>query len=170
MKYPLHYPDFFTATILQWQKLLQPDKYKTIITNSLQFLVQEKRVQIFGFVIMTNHLHIIWRATNTQSRAKVQHAFMTYTAQTILKDVTMHHPKVLPHFLIQAKDRTYQVWERNALSVELRSNEVLLQKLQYIHQNPVRAGICILPEAYRFSSASLYVTNTSEWDFLEKWE
>lgn len=169
MNYPLHYPDFFTATILQWQKLLQLDKYKTIITNSLQFLVQEKRVEIFGFVIMANHLHIIWRAANVQSRAEMQHAFMTYTAQTILKDVTMYHPQVLPHFLVQAKDRTYQVWERNPLSVELRSNEVLLQKLQYIHQNPVRAGICSLREQYRFSSASLYATNTSEWDFLEKW-
>jgi putative transposase len=169
MIYPLHYPDFFTATILQWQKLLQPDKYKTIITNSFKYLVEEKRVHVFGFVIMYNHIHVIWRAANDQNRLKVQHTFMTYTAQTILKDLKLHHNKVLPHFKVDAKDRTYQIWERNPLSVELRSNEVLFQKLQYIHLNPVRAGICNVPEAYRFSSASLYVNDTSEWDFLEKW-
>jgi hypothetical protein len=73
-------------------------------------------------------------------------------------------------FLAAATDRTYQIWERNPLSVELRSNDVLFQKLHYIHQNPVRAGICSLPEAYRFSSASVYAGNGSEWDFLEKWE
>jgi putative transposase len=169
MNYPIHYPDFFTATILQWQKLLQPDKYKTVITNSFKYLVEEKRVQVFGFVIMYNHIHVIWRATNDQNRVKVQHAFMTFTAQTILKDLKLHHTKVLPHFKVNAKDRTYQIWERNPLSVELRSNDVLFQKLQYIHENPVRAGICNVPEDYRYSSASLYVNDTSEWDFLDKW-
>ena len=170
MVYPLHYPDFFTATILQWQKLLRPEKYKTTISNSLQFLVQQKRVQIFGFVIMDNHVHIIWRAANAQSRTTVQHAFMTYTAQTILKDLKMNHLQVLPHFLVAATDITYQFWERNPLSVELRSNDVLFQKLHYMHQNPVRAGVCRLPEAHRFSSANLYINKSSEWGFLERWE
>jgi putative transposase len=94
---------------------------------------------------------------------------MIYAAQTILKDLKLNHTKVLPHFKVIAKDRTYQIWERNPLSVELRSNEVFFQKLRYIHQNPVRVGICNVPENYRFSSASLYVNDTSEWDFLEQW-
>lgn len=170
MSYPVHYPDFFTATILNWQHLLKQEKYQMVIINSLRFLVQGKRVKVFGFVIMSNHIHVIWRATNEQSRTKVQHAFMTYTAQTIVKDLKLHHEQVLPHFLVNAKDRTYQVWERNALSVELRSNEVLFQKLNYIHQNPVKAGICSIAEQYRCSSASLYISNYTEWDFVEKWE
>lgn len=151
MNFPLNYPDFFTATILQWQKLLQPDKYKMIIIDSFKYLVEQKSVEVFGFVIMHNHIHVIWRAANNQNRVKVQHAFMTYTAQTILKDLKLHHTMVLLHFKVDAKDRFYQIWERNPLSVELRSNEVLFQKLQYIHQNPVRAGICTVPEDYRFS-------------------
>ncbi len=110
---------------MQWQKLLHPDKFKTIITNSFKYLVEEKWVQMFGFVIMYNHVHVIWRATNDQNRIKVQHAFMTYTAQTILKDLKLHDTKVLPYFKVDAKDRTNQIWERNPLNVELRSNEVL---------------------------------------------
>ena len=53
------HPQFFTATILEWKKLLQPDKYKNIIIARMQFLVQDKRVIIYGFVIMANHIYLI---------------------------------------------------------------------------------------------------------------
>ena len=53
------YPHFFTATILEWKKLLKPDKYKDVIIESMRFLVIEKRVIIYGFVIMINHIHIV---------------------------------------------------------------------------------------------------------------
>ncbi|MGZ5254117.1 MAG: hypothetical protein ACXWV4_07170 [Flavitalea sp.] len=55
-----YYPNFFTATILEWENLLQPDKYKSIITSSLEFMVAQKRVAVYGFVIMSNHIHLIW--------------------------------------------------------------------------------------------------------------
>ena len=46
------------------------------------------------------------------------------------------------------------------------TEEVLKQKLDYIHNNPVKAGICTYPEDYRFSSAALYYGKPSEWDFI----
>ncbi len=49
------YPQFFTATNLEWKKLLKPDKYKDIVISSMKFLVKDKRVKIFSFVIMQNH-------------------------------------------------------------------------------------------------------------------
>ncbi len=52
---------FYTAAILQWKKLLRPDKYKVIITSSLRFLVEDKRAKVYGFVIMPNHLHLLWK-------------------------------------------------------------------------------------------------------------
>jgi putative transposase len=55
-----YYPQFFTATILDWKSLLKEDKYKDINVSSLQFLVKNKRVKVFSFVIMPNHLHPIW--------------------------------------------------------------------------------------------------------------
>ena len=55
-----YYPQFFTATILEWKHLLRPDKYKNIIADSLNFLVKEKRVAVYGFVIMPNHMHLVW--------------------------------------------------------------------------------------------------------------
>jgi REP element-mobilizing transposase RayT len=57
------YPQFFTATITEWQKLLEPDKYKDIIINSLRFLVEDKRIKLYAFVIMSNHIHLFFVVT-----------------------------------------------------------------------------------------------------------
>ena len=62
----------------------------------------------------------------------------------------------------------YGRWCRiiNALSVELRSHPVFMRKLEYVHWNPVKAGMCKLPEAYKYSSALLYEVGKESWDFL----
>ncbi|HEX4875705.1 MAG TPA: transposase [Chitinophagaceae bacterium] len=160
------YPQFFTATNLEWKKLLKPDKYKDIIISSLRFLVYNKRVKLFAFVIMENHIHLIWQMMPDNDPAAVQRDFLKYTAQRIKKDLQKNHPDVLAYFKTDAKDREYQFWERNALSIELRTHAVFLQKLDYIHWNPVKAGMCTLPEEYKYSSALLYETGSESWDFL----
>jgi putative transposase len=160
------WPQFFTATNLEWKKLLQPDKYKDIIIDSLRFLVEGQRIRLFAFVIMANHLHLIWQMKAHINGEAVQRDFLKYTAGKIKADLRRHHPIVLEQFFVDAKDRKYQIWERNALSIELRSHSVFLQKLNYIHYNPVRAGLCRLPEEYKYSSARFYESGKDEWGFL----
>ncbi len=160
------YPQFFTATNLQWKRLLKPDKYKNIIIGSLRFLVNSKRVKVFAFVIMENHLHLIWQMMPDSDPEAVQRDFLKYTAQRIKKDLQKNHPEVLLHFKVNAKDRQYQFWERNALSIELRNHPVFIQKLEYIHWNPVMAGMSKLPTGYKYSSASFYETGLDYWGFL----
>lgn len=160
------YPQFFTATNLEWKKLLKPDKYKNIILESLRFLVENKRIRLYAFVIMDNHLHLIWQMLAGINTEAVQRDFLKFTAQQIKKDLTKNHPAVLVHFKVNAKDRTYQFWERNALSVELRTDKVFRQKLDYIHWNPVRAGICATPEDYKYSTAKFYETGIDDWGFI----
>ena len=75
-------------------------------------------------------------------------------------------PSELKNYLVNAKDRKYQFWERNALSIEIWSENVLMQKLKFIHENPVRAGICRYPEDYMYSSVLLYKTGIVNWGFL----
>lgn len=159
-------PQFFTATILEWKRLLKPEKYKDIIISSLQFLVENNRIKVNAFVIMNNHIHLIWQMEAGRKPAAVQRDFMKYTAQKIKQDLIRNHPEVLMHFKVNAKDREYQFWERNALSIELTTLEMLKQKLEYIHYNPVRAGLCDLPEEYRYSSAKFYETGVNDWTFL----
>jgi REP element-mobilizing transposase RayT len=81
------YPQYFTATILEWKKLLKPEKYKDIITGSMKFLVTDKRVKIFCFVIMDNHIHLIWQMLWDIDPEAVQRDFLKYTAQRIKKDL-----------------------------------------------------------------------------------
>lgn len=78
--------------------------------------------------------------------------------------------KLLNELLVNAKDRKYQVWERNSLAVPLWKPEVFEQKLDYIHNNPVTAGICQYPEDYKYSSARFYEKNKKDWVFLSHHE
>jgi putative transposase len=111
-------------------------------------------------------MHLIWQMhANIDPRA-VQRDFLKYTAQKIKADLAKNHLSVLECFRVDAKDRTFQFWKRNPLSIELRTHSVFLQKLEYIHQNPIRAGLCSLPEKYKYSSALFYHKGVDNWAFL----
>ncbi len=115
---------------------------------------------------MSNHIHIIWQVEDRYDLSDVQHSFLKYTAQMMLKELRNNHPNVLALFKVKVADRKHQIWERNPLSVPLWNRSVFEQKLTYIHYNPVRANLAPLPQAYRFSSATFYMAGKSEWTFL----
>ena len=129
------YPQFFTASIKGWYKLLEHDKYKDIIINSLKFLVEDKRIRLFAFAIMSDHIHLIWQMQPLIHPQHVQRDFLKYTAQQIKHDLQKNHPELLLHFESDANDRYYQFWKRRALSIELRTGKVCLQNLNHIHCN-----------------------------------
>ena len=91
---------------------------------------------------------------------------MKYTSQMIIKDPWNNHPNVLERFLVKASDRKYQVWERNPLRVALWNQNSFKQKLNYIHNNPVAAGLCAFEEDYHYSSAGFYKKASDNWSFL----
>jgi REP element-mobilizing transposase RayT len=72
---------FFTATILEWRKLLQDDDYKDIIINSLKYLVKDGRIKVHAYVIMPNHLHLVWKIVEPHILSDVQRDFLKFTAQ-----------------------------------------------------------------------------------------
>ncbi len=162
------YIGFYTATILEWKKLLYPDKYKEIIINSLKFLCEEKRTEVYGFVIMPNHIHLLWKVIPPYTLEQVQRSFMKFTSQMIKFDLVKEHPKVLEKFYVGAKDRKYQFWERNPKTKFLNSREVVEQKLNYIHNNPLqeRWNLASNPCSYKFSSAKFYEEGNNEYGFL----
>ncbi len=103
-----HHPQFFTATILAWKHMLSNDKYKEILLNSLRFLVKEQRVIVNSFVIMSNHIHLIWQAVNGFTPQQIQHSFLKFTAQQMKFDLQQHNPELLKEFQVSAADRQYQ--------------------------------------------------------------
>ncbi len=103
-----HYPQFFTATILEWKLLLSNDVMKDIIISSLQFLVNDSRVIVYGFVIMPNHIHIIWQIQDKYERAAVQQSFLKFIAQQMKFLLIQKDPTKLEQFKVKASDRQYQ--------------------------------------------------------------
>jgi putative transposase len=163
-----YHPQFFTATILEWKHLLKHDDYKDIIINSLKFLADEQSVVIYGYVIMPNHIHLIWQVQDGFKRDKIQMRFLKFTAQQMKFKLQKDNPSALEQYRVNAKDREYQFWERNALSIDLWSQAVFEQKRDYIHNNPIQEKwrLAELPEDYRYSSARFYVTGNDEFGLL----
>jgi len=161
------FADFVTITCLEWKPILAEDRFKNIILDSLRYLSDQQRVTIYAFVIMQNHFHLIWQILGDHSREDVQRDFLKYTGQQILKCLRNEQSSLLMELLVNAKDRKHQVWERNSLSVPLWTTEVFWQKLDYIHNNPVRAGLCQYSWQYKYSSAKYYLKHKKDWEFLK---
>jgi REP element-mobilizing transposase RayT len=163
-----HHPQFFTATILEWKPLLKEDDFKDIIIDSLRFLKNEGGIVVYGFVIMPNHIHLIWQIQDGFKRDNIQMRFLKFTAQQMKFRLIDTNDCRLPGFLVKAKDRQYQFWERNALSIDLWSPKVFTQKMDYIHNNPLQEKWRLVqyPEDYKYSSAKFYETGIDEFGLL----
>jgi putative transposase len=164
-QYALEYPQYLTATIQHWKNLLNKAAYKQIIIDALKYLQAQQKVSVYGFVIMVNHIHIIWQSKGKNSIRQIQNSFIKHTSkqfkQQVEKDGSLHE------YELNAADRKYNFWKRDSLSVELFTAALFTQKLNYIHYNPVKAGICNLPEEYYFSSASFYEKGIDNFGFLQ---
>jgi REP element-mobilizing transposase RayT len=163
-----NYTLFFTATIINWNKLLNPDKYKTIITDSLKFLVENKRIRVYAFVIMPNHIHLLWKILEPNLLKDVQRDFLKYTSQMIKTDLEKNHKNVLQMFKSERKDRKYQFWQDNSFNKLMYNQKVIEQKIDYIHNNPItdKWKLADVSENYKYSSASFYSNNDNTWNFL----
>ncbi|MBS1553952.1 MAG: hypothetical protein JSU09_03415 [Bacteroidetes bacterium] len=75
--------EFFTATCLNWQPLLLPDDRKDILMDSLNFVVNDKRIWLYGFVIMPNHINLMWRRQDAWLEKSTEQLFLKFTAQQI---------------------------------------------------------------------------------------
>jgi hypothetical protein len=96
----------------------------------------------------------------------VQCDFLKYNVQKIKANLKRTKAHLLNELRVDDKDRKYQVRERNPLSVAIWTEDVLLQKPNYIHNNLVRAGLCEMPRDYKYSSAEFYETGKDSFGFL----
>ena len=115
---------------------------------------------------MQNHMHLVWRIHHEHRRENVQRDFLRFTSKQILSVLKNENSPLQKALIVKAKDRMYQVWERNSMKMPLWSTRMIWQKINYIHLNPVRAGLCGCPEEYEYSSAGFYLYGERRWDFL----
>ena len=163
-----HHVQFVTITNLNWLPVLEKEAHKEIIAEAIKHRVEKKEVSVYAFVIMPNHLHIIWQLHDGVIKTDFQRDFLKFTARSILNFMKMNDDPMLNQLLVNDADRKYQVWERNSLSIDLYTEKVFIQKLEYIHNNPLQHKwqLALLPGDYKWSSAAFYQKGTHEFDFL----
>ena len=93
-------------------------------------------MKLTAFVIMPNHIHLIWRIESNFKREDVQRDFLKFTAKSILQYLKVHNTKMISKLKVSARDREMQVWKRDSMSIDLYTPKFFEQKLSYIHSNP----------------------------------
>ena len=150
---------FWTDTIKDWRKLLDNDSYKKMIIACWQELVKRKKIVIYGFVIMPNHLHLVWEMIEKNGKEMPYASFNKFTSHQFLKNIQLGSPSTLrPYKVDHDPERKHRFWQRDPLAVKMFSKKVVEQKLEYIHLNPLQEkwNLASRPENYSWSSARFY--------------
>jgi putative transposase len=151
-------PHFLTATVNYWQPLFTRTETVEIVLESWRFLQREAGFEIYGYVILENHLHLI---ASSPDLSRDMQRFKSYTAMRIIDYLEQTQATRVLELLALFKrahktESQYQVWEEGSHPQLIESESVMRQKLDYIHQNPVKRGYVDLPEHWRYSSARNY--------------
>jgi len=169
-----HLPYFCTITILDWLPIFIDARYIDPIIDSLKFCREKKGLQLFAFVVMPNHLHLIAGSDAPLERESllvpgsddlhaIMRDFKRFTSRTIHERLVTDGRKTLLTWLADAAESArgrrneFSLWRPGFEPRAIHSQKVLNQKLDYLHGNPVRKGLVSKPEDWFYSSASFYV-------------
>ncbi|MBK6965734.1 MAG: transposase [Bacteroidales bacterium] len=155
---------FVTFTIVEWVKVLEDDSFKQIIIDNIQFYQKNKGLVDYGYCVMPNHVHMIVSANEPFTVSEILRDLKKFTSRAIVKKLEDEKPggyqQILDQFSKAGKNlkriKNYKVWQDGNMAKIIFSNKFLMQKLSYIHNNPVEYGLCSLPWDYKFSSAVNY--------------
>ena len=156
---------FTTSTVINWVDIFTRPSYRHIIVDSLSYCQSHKGLIIYAWVLMSNHLHMIVDTNDDNMVGDVLRDFKKFTNKKILKVLEQDEHESRREWLLDrfwfagANDKrikNYRSWQEGNYVEELYTMEFLMQKLNYIHQNPVRAEIVTKPEDYLYSSALNY--------------
>jgi REP element-mobilizing transposase RayT len=158
---------FMTFQVIDWVDIFSRKIYRDIVIESMKFCREKKGLEIYAYVIMTNHVHVIWRASR-DNLSDVVRDFKKFTGLHIIRaiqDIETGESRqdwILKRFEFAARSHArnseHQFWTHSNHPVELFSAKFVEQKLNYIHENPVRAGWVEKPEDYLYSSARNYAS------------
>jgi putative transposase len=155
---------YITMSVVGWIDIFSRQRYRDIVIESLKYCQEDKGLNLHAYVIMTNHIHIVASPMAGFILTDIVRDFKKFTAKTIWSSIEKE-PESRREWLQymfkyygkhNAKEQVYQIWTHDNHPIVLWSKAVIAQKINYIHQNPVRAGWVLYPEQYIYSSASNY--------------
>jgi len=155
---------FITYTVVEWIDVFTRNDYREVLLNSWNYCIKNKGLRIHAWCIMTNHVHMII-SSEKDELSDIMRDMKSYTSTTI-KKLIMENPqesrkKWMLRLMKSAGNRNknnkgFQLWQQHNHPILLDSNYLLDQKLDYIHNNPLKAGFVDEPEDYVYSSARDY--------------
>ncbi len=151
---------FLTFTVIDWVDIFTRKIYRDTLISSLDFCRKEKGLQVWGYVIMTNHMHCILSARN-ENLPDVIRDYKRFTATTILNTIPIipesRKDWLMKRFEFSAhkneRNSQHQFWTHDNHAEIILSQSFFFQKLKYIHMNPVHAGWVDKPSDWLYSSA-----------------
>jgi len=154
---------FLTLRVVDWVDIFSRKIYADIVLESLKYCRSKKGLKLWAYVIMTNHVHLIVSAENG-NLSDIMRDFKNFTATQILKTIDNEFESrrkwMLKIFEIAGQKhkgrQKYQFWAHTNHAIELENYKFTLQKLAYIHLNPVRAGYVEEPDEWMYSSQRNY--------------
>jgi REP element-mobilizing transposase RayT len=164
-----HIAHFVTCTVVNWIDIFSREDYKNIVLDSLQYCIQKKGLIVHVWVIMSNHIHLIISTKAENKLADIIRDFKKYTAQQIIKAIEEHPKESRKEWILWLLKRAgarnpnndkYQFWIQDNHPIGLITSEMLKQGLNYLHENPVRAGWVLEAQHYKYSSAIDYYCET----------
>ncbi len=162
---------FITMTVVYWIDIFSRREYRDIIVDSLNYCVDHKGLELNAWVLMTNHLHIVGRVVKNPDLAGVSgmsgflRDFKKFTSKEIIKTMgsipESRKDWLLDKFSFAARRtgraRNYKIWKDDNHAIDLDNNGIdTMQKVDYVHNNPVVSGWVLEPEHYAYSSAMDY--------------
>lgn len=155
---------FVTFTIVDWVDVFTRPAYKQVIIDALAYCQQHKGLEVFAICLMTNHLHLLAAAAPPAKLPDIIRDFKKHTNKQLIGLIKDEHESrrdwMMYRFEFNAKYnnriKDFKVWQDGYHGINCADPNVLKQKLDYIHNNPVRAGIVAKPQDYLYSSAANY--------------
>jgi len=155
---------FVSFATVYWIDVFVRDIYNSTIVDNLNFYSREKGMEIFCWCIMPSHIHLIFRDRFMEPE-KLLGRFKSYTSKALQHAIMANESESRKEWMLwmfkRAASKTSNVkngmfWQHHNKPIELWSRDVIEQKANYIHNNPVDAGFVILPEHWKYSSAADY--------------
>ena len=154
---PTH-PHFITCTVLHWIPIFTNKESVQIILESLKYLQYNHNLKLHAYVILENHLHLV---ASSDDIAKDIARFKSYTAREIINLLQKRDIKTILDQLAFYKkshkaDREFQLWQEGMQPKLIQREQMMIEKINYIHNNPIKRGYVDEAKHWRYSSARDY--------------
>lgn len=155
---------FVTFAIVYWIDLFIREEYKKIVLDSWKYCIANKGMELYGWCIMTSHIHIII-GSHADKLERIMQNMKRHTSEQLRAAIKNNYSESRKEWMLWLMERAgkknsnnidFQLWQQHNNPIELSNQKMAWQKLEYIHQNPVKAGFVEKPEDYLYSSARDY--------------